>query len=97
MEALARDEPDLRIAVAQALGRVGSTSAVSSLEDARARHDEREFDRAARQAIAEIQSRAPGASPGQLSLADADSRAAGELSLADDESGALSLSEKPPS
>lgn len=96
IEALAREEPDLRIAVARALGHVGSTSAVPSLKDAGARRGEQEFDRAARQAIAEIQSRVPGASPGQLSLADA-SLTAGQLSLADDESGALSLSEKPPS
>jgi len=44
--------------------------------------------RAARQAIAEIQSRLPGASPGQLSLADAE---AGQLSLAQAEAGQLSL------
>jgi hypothetical protein len=44
--------------------------------------------RAARQAVASIQSRLPGASPGQLSLASAD---AGALSLAEDETGRLSL------
>ena len=40
------------------------------------------------QAVAAIQSRLPGASPGQLSLAATD---AGALSLAEDESGRLSL------
>ncbi|HYU31630.1 MAG TPA: HEAT repeat domain-containing protein [Thermoanaerobaculia bacterium] len=47
-----------------------------------------ELQRAARQAIAEIQSRLPGASPGQLSLAGTE---AGQLSLAQIEEGQLSL------
>jgi molecular chaperone DnaK (HSP70) len=49
---------------------------------------------AARQAVARIQSRRVGASPGQLSLA---SDEAGQLSLADeDPKGQLSLPEPPP-
>jgi HEAT repeat protein len=96
LEALARDDRDVRLAAAQALGHVGSTAAIPALTDARARHGEAEFDRAARQAIAEIQLRVPGASPGQLSLAAGDSQA-GQLTLADDEAGRLTLGPKPPS
>jgi HEAT repeat protein len=95
LEALARDDRDVCLAAAQALGHVGSTAAIPALTDARARNGEREFDRVVRQAIAEIQSRVRGASPGQLSLADADAEKAGRLTLADDEAGRLSLSEKP--
>jgi HEAT repeat protein len=90
--ALARDIPEVRVAAARALGRVGSAGAVLPLKEAEARHAGIEaFRRAARQAIAEIQSRLGGASPGQLSLAAAE---AGTLSLVDDERGRLSL--KPP-
>jgi HEAT repeat protein len=97
LEALERDDLDVRVAAAQALGHVGSTAAIPSLKEARTRQGGAEFDRAARQAIAEIQSRVPGASPGQLSLADAGAQKAGQLTLADDEAGRLSLSPKPPS
>jgi len=51
-----------------------------------------ELVRATRQAIAEIQSRLPGASPGQLSLAGVET---GQLSLAT-ESGELSLATADP-
>jgi hypothetical protein len=61
-----------------------------------------ELSRATRQAIAEIQSRLPGASPGQLSLAGADAGQlsltqadAGQLSLAQADSGQLSLATDP--
>jgi HEAT repeat protein len=88
--ALARDAPRLRVAAAEALGRVGSPAAVAPLKEAEARHgDDSAFRRAARQAIAEIQSRMTGASPGQLSLAL--SAAPGKLSLVPDEKGRLSL------
>jgi HEAT repeat protein len=93
LEALARGDRDVRVAAAQALGQVGSTAAIPSPTDARTRHGEPELDRAVRHAIAEIQSRVPGASPGQLSLADAQ---AGQLTLADDATGRLSLRPKPP-
>jgi len=93
LEALARDDRDVCLAAAQALGHVGSTAAIPALTDARARNGEREFDRVIRQAIAEIQSRVPGASPGQLSLADANAQA-GQLALADDTTGRLSLTPK---
>jgi len=84
---------DLRIAAARALGRVGSAAAVGALKEAEAQAREADFSRVARQAIAEIQARLPGASPGQLSLATG---AAGTLSLAEDERGRLSLKDAPP-
>jgi len=86
---LDRSAPDLRLAAARALGRVGSVAAVLPLKEAEARHShEPGFGAAARHAIAEIQSRAGRATPGQLSLAAAE---AGTLSLADEERGRLSL------
>ena len=91
--ALEREQADLRVAAANALGRVGSVEAVLPLKEATERSWlDREFDRAARQAIAEIQSRLQGASPGQLSLAGAE---AGQLSLAQAETGQLSLADDP--
>ncbi|HSK79319.1 MAG TPA: HEAT repeat domain-containing protein [Thermoanaerobaculia bacterium] len=87
--ALGRERADLRVAAAEALGRVGSASAVFPLKEAAERSlFDRELRRATRQAIAEIQSRLQGASPGQLSLAGAE---AGQLSLATDPAGQVSL------
>ena len=81
---------DLRIAAAIALGRVGSTAAVLPLKQTAERFSsDPQLSQATRQAIAEIQSRIPGASPGQLSLAGAE---VGQLSLAQAEAGQLSLS-----
>ena len=93
IQALEREDADLRVAAAEALGRVGSTVAVLPLKEAdeRSRLD-RKLHRATRQAIAEIQARVQGASPGQLSLAGAE---AGQLSLAQGEAGQLSLAEDP--
>ena len=87
--ALQREEEDLQVAAANALGRVGSVAAVPPLKEA-AEHFPLDFDfrQATRQAIAEIQSRLQGASPGQLSLAGAE---AGQLSLAQAEAGQLSI------
>jgi len=101
--ALQRDQPALRVAAANALGRVGSTPAVLPLKEAAERFSrDADLGRAARQAIAEIQSRLPGASPGQLSLAGADTGQlslaqadAGQLSLAQDVTGQLSLATDP--
>jgi len=81
------------VAAARALGRVGSAAAVAPLKEAEARRREPDLTRAARQAIAEIQARLPGASPGQLSLASGET---GSLSLAEDERGRLSLKEDAP-
>ena len=88
LAALVRDLPDLRVAACEALGRVGSAGAVLPLKEIESRYRDDATRRAARQAVAAIQSRLPGASPGQLSLAAADS---GGLSLAEDETGRLSL------
>ena len=81
------------MAAASALGRVGSSAAVLPLKEAAESfsHDP-ELRRATRQAIAGIQSRVQGASPGQLSLAGAE---AGQLSLAEAEAGQLSLAADP--
>jgi HEAT repeat protein len=91
--ALQREQADLRVAAAKALGRVGSVAAVLPLKEAAERSWlDLQLRRATRQAIAEIQSRLPGASPGQLSLAGAE---AGQLSLAQVEAGQLSLAADP--
>src|SRR5260221_1894474 len=88
LDALERDTLALRVAAAEALGRVGSAAAVLPLKEIETQYRDDATRRAARQAVAAIQSRLPGASPGQLSLASAD---AGALSLAEDETGRLSL------
>ena len=90
IQALQREEPELRVAAANALGRVGSAAAVLPLKEMADRFLLGETRRAARQAVAEIQSRVQGASPGQLSLAGGE---AGQLSLATDPAGQLSLGE----
>ncbi|HWN41260.1 MAG TPA: HEAT repeat domain-containing protein [Thermoanaerobaculia bacterium] len=90
--ALQRDQSDLRVVAANALGRVGSVAAVLPLKEMADRLLVGEIRRAARQAIAEIQSRVQGASPGQLSLAGAE---AGQLSLAQADAGQLSLATDP--
>ncbi|HVG06550.1 MAG TPA: HEAT repeat domain-containing protein [Thermoanaerobaculia bacterium] len=92
IQALHRDQEDLQVAAASALGRVGSVAAVLPLKEMAGRFLLGEIRRAARQAIAEIQSRAQGASPGQLSLAGAET---GQLSLTEAEAGQLSLAEDP--
>lgn len=89
LQALQRDPAELRVAAANALGRTGSSSAVLPLKEAAARFPgDGALQKAARQAIAEIQSRVQGASPGQLSLSGDE---AGQLSLAQAEAGELSL------
>ncbi|HEX5719578.1 MAG TPA: HEAT repeat domain-containing protein [Thermoanaerobaculia bacterium] len=93
IQALQGDRGDLRVAAANALARVGSTAAVLPLKEAAERSLlDLELRRAARQSIAEIQSRVQGASPGQLSLAGTE---AGQLSLSETEAGQLSLTEDP--
>ncbi|MFL6200823.1 MAG: HEAT repeat domain-containing protein [Thermoanaerobaculia bacterium] len=92
IQALQRDDADIRVAAANALGRVGSAAAVLPLKEIADRFLLGETRRAAHQAIAEIQSRLQGATPGQLSLAGAE---AGQLSLAQGEGGRLSLADDP--
>jgi HEAT repeat protein len=91
LEALRGDDLPVSAAAAQALGGAGTVAAVAPLREAAERRGE--LRSAARQAIAEIQSRLAGAGPGQLSLAG---REAGALSLADGEPGRLSLTEEVP-
>jgi HEAT repeat protein len=92
--ALQRELADLRVAAAAALGHVGSVAAVLPLKEAAERSWlDLQLRRAAHQAIAEIHSRLPGASPGQLSLAGAEM---GHLSLAQAEAGQLSLAQNGP-
>jgi HEAT repeat protein len=89
IHALRTGRSDIRTAAAKALGRIGSAAAVLPLKEAEANLSwDDELRRAARQSIAEIQSRLPGASRGQLSLAGEE---AGKLSLPDAEAGRLSL------
>ncbi|HKH45463.1 MAG TPA: HEAT repeat domain-containing protein [Thermoanaerobaculia bacterium] len=87
--ALQHEKAEIRVTAATALGRAGSAAAVLPLKKAAERHPrDEELRRATRQAIAGIQSRLQGASPGQLSLAVAK---VGQLSLAQAEAGQLSF------
>jgi HEAT repeat protein len=87
LAALQSPHTAVRVAAARALGRVGTVAAVEPLKEAESRDGATRA--AARQAIAEIQARARGAAPGQLSLAGGE---AGQLSMAGEEQGRLSLS-----
>ena len=82
----------VRVAAAESLGRLGTPLAVVPLRDAASSHLlDGELRRAARQAVAQIQSRVSGASPGQLSLAGDQS---GQLSLAEeDRRGQVSMAQ----
>jgi hypothetical protein len=93
VDVLQRDDVDLRIAAARTLGHVATVSAVLPLQEAAARIGTPGFISAARQAVAEIQSRLRGASTGQLSMAAAD---AGQLSVADSVDGRVSLPDAEP-
>lgn len=79
---VALGRPEIKLGAISALGQVGTARAVPSLKDAEGGLFDATFKRAARQAIAEIQSRLHGASPGQLSLA---TDAQGQLSMADED------------
>ena len=89
---LQRGEPDVMVAAIEALGHMGSVRAVMSIQEvAEEPGSHADVRRAARQAVAEIQSRLPGASPGQVSIAEGE---AGQLSLSDDDPrGRVSLPE----
>jgi hypothetical protein len=88
--AFAAKDATVRIFVAEALGRGGAIAAVPALRAAmRSSASGIVFQRVARQAIAAIQARATGASPGQVALAEAES---GQISLASDaEAGHVAL------
>ncbi len=85
--ALASVSPALRAASARALGAVGTVACVPSLRDLEGSDPDRAVRRAAREAVAAVQARLTGASPGQIALAgDAD----GRVSVADDMAGRVS-------
>lgn len=88
IQALARDSAPLQSAAAQALGVVGTATAVLPLKEAAAGHGNKDLERAARQAVAAIQERLTGASPGQLSLSSG--TGSGQLSIAESGSGHVS-------
>ena len=91
LQALQSEDDDLREAAATALGQTGTVAAVPALQEAaEGSWLALGVRRAARQSIAEIQSRLTGASPGQLSLAGADGEM-GRLSLASADAGQLAL------
>jgi hypothetical protein len=93
--ALGSTSNELRLAAAQALGHVGTAVSVAPLHAAADGHLlDLGLRSAAQHAIAAIQARARGASPGQMSLAEGES---GQVSLADDDaSGRLSVPREPP-
>jgi HEAT repeat protein len=88
LEALRHGDEAVAEAAARALGRIGSVAAVGPLLETSGR----ERPGVHRQAIAEIQSRLPGAGAGQLSIAAGE---AGALSLAEGDPGRLSLADEP--
>ncbi len=88
LEALRQEDGAVVAAAARALGRIGTVAAVAPLLEVGGGGRG-----VCRQAVAEIQSRLPGAGAGQLSIAAGE---AGELSLADADPGRLSLAEPEP-
>jgi HEAT repeat protein len=88
VEALSRSSRPVRLGAAEALGVCGSTAAVLPLKEAIEADPNPEVAKTMRQAIAQIQERATGASPGQLSLG---AGASGEVSLADADAGGVSM------
>jgi hypothetical protein len=94
LAALESDELEVKLAAVTALGVAGSARAVLPVREAtEGLMVDGDLRRAGRQAVAAIQSRLLGASPGQLSLA---AGAAGQLSLADaDGRGQVSLAPAP--
>jgi HEAT repeat protein len=90
---LEKDGADARRVAVEALGRVASIDAVMSLLSSLDRPDtDEDMEHVVRAAIAEIQSRRPGAAPGQDLLADP---ASGQLSLSDGGGGEVSLVDDP--
>jgi hypothetical protein len=87
--------PQLEVARAavEAIGSAGTVDDVPRLRELEAQ-GERTLASAARQAVASIQARLAGASPGQLAIAGASD--AGAVSLADDGGGRVTLGPEPP-
>lgn len=91
ISALDDERPSVIRAAVEALGRVGTVAAIPWLRRL-AEGGEHSLRGPARQAMAAIQSRLPGASPGQLSIATGEE---GQLSMADDRGGRVALSADP--
>jgi len=88
LDVLGTTRTAVAVAAATALGACASVDAVMPLRECVRLHGGHDLERAVRQAVAQIQSRAgEGVRPGRLSLTDAD---AGRVSLAN-EAGQLSL------
>lgn len=87
IRAVDHDHPRVRIAAAHALARMGTIRAVLPLQQAAQRFGG-ELGSVSRQAVARIQARAVGATPGQLSLS---ATREGHVSLADDPLGQVSM------
>ena len=93
LEALDLADEAVSVAAARALRSCGGVRAVARLLEVARDGASSELRQAARQAVGAIQSRLPGAAPGQLALADGGS---GGLSLADETpAGQLSLIDAP--
>ncbi len=90
LQALRDGDPQVAVAAARTLGRAGTIAAVAPLRQEATSLLPSALRSAARQAIAEIQSRLTGAAPGQLALAEG---VEGALTLAAEEAGGLSLTE----
>ena len=88
--ALTSEDADMRIFAAETLDRIGTAAAIAPLRAAMLNSAARiVFQSTAAKAIAAIQARLPGASPGQVSLAEGES---GQVSLASDaEAGQVAL------
>lgn len=80
---------DVRLAAAEALGRIGTAAAVLPLQEAaRAHPGDGALRQVARESVAAIQARLTGASPGQLALAEG---ADGRVSLTEDPRGRVAV------
>jgi len=90
LAALGHRDDAVELAATVALGRCGSAAAVPPLRRLESTSRDHACRRAAREAVAQIQSRLTGAKPGQLSLAAGES---GQLSLAEDKAGQVTLLE----
>jgi hypothetical protein len=88
---VAHARPDVALAAVEALAAAGTVEDVPRLRELEAAGS-RALASAARQAVASIQSRLSGASPGQLALA---ADAGGRVSVADDARGRLQLGRPP--
>jgi HEAT repeat protein len=88
---LGHAQREVRVAAAEALGRVAGVDAVLPLRELAAQADG-PLRRAAREAVAQIQSRISGAAPGQVTVAGGEG---GTLSLASD-GGEVSLAPREP-